>query len=305
MKNWSFDLAEFKPEIGFEFQFLAGKDEKKYLHLCRITEVIAHKKLAYSWRYDGYEGNSYVTFELSAEGNKTRLRLTHEGIETFPKVIADFARENFVEGWTYTVEKALRGFLEANVSEESKTPVRKLIMWNLITIDGFFDSTKDWELVWHEYAWGEELEQLSLTQSQSVGTLIFGRVTYEGMARYWSVEKGAIADFMNNTPKIVCSRTLDKAEWNNTRVVKSDVIGEIVKLKQQPGKDIFVFGSADLSSTLIENELIDEFRLCIVPVVLGEGKPLFKPGHKILRMRLLDAKTLRTGGIVLRYDIMK
>ncbi|MBC7829978.1 MAG: SRPBCC domain-containing protein, partial [Chitinophagaceae bacterium] len=84
MKQWYFDIDEFKPEVGFEFQFEGGSEESAYLHLCKITEVIVGKKLTYSWRYDGYEGNSFVTWELFAEGDKTRLKLTHEGLETFP-----------------------------------------------------------------------------------------------------------------------------------------------------------------------------------------------------------------------------
>ena len=87
MKQWYFDLAEFKPEVGFEFQFYGqGKDGEQYLHLCKITEVIAGKKLTHSWRYDGYEGNSFVTFELFDENGKTRLKLTHAGLETFPAI---------------------------------------------------------------------------------------------------------------------------------------------------------------------------------------------------------------------------
>ncbi len=112
MKQWYFDIAEFKPEVGFEFQFEGGKDDKCYLHLCKITEVIPRKKLQYSWRYDGYEGNSFVTFELFAEGNKTRLKLTHEGLETFPISNPDFAKENFVEGWTYLIGTSLKEFAE-------------------------------------------------------------------------------------------------------------------------------------------------------------------------------------------------
>ncbi len=84
----------------------------RYLHLCKITEVIPRKKLQYSWRYDGYEGNSFVTFELFAEGNKTRLKLTHEGLETFPISNPDFAKENFVEGWTYLIGTSLKEFAE-------------------------------------------------------------------------------------------------------------------------------------------------------------------------------------------------
>lgn len=112
MKKWYFDLAEFKPEVGFEFQFYGGKDERQYLHLCRITEVIVGKKLTYSWRYDGYEGISFVTFELFNEGNQTRLILTHKGLESFPVSNPDFGKENFVEGWTYIINISLKDFLE-------------------------------------------------------------------------------------------------------------------------------------------------------------------------------------------------
>jgi uncharacterized protein YndB with AHSA1/START domain len=115
MKQWYFDLAEFKPEVGFEFQFLAGKDEKKYLHRCKISEVVPGKKLTYRWRYDGYEGNSFVTFELYKEGKNTRLKLTHAGIETFPKNNADFAKESFAEGWKYIIGTSLKEFTEISI----------------------------------------------------------------------------------------------------------------------------------------------------------------------------------------------
>lgn len=112
MKKWYFDLAEFKPEVGFEFRFLGGPDEKKYLHICKITEVVAGRKLTYSWRYDGYEGISYVTFELFAEGNGTKVKLTHAGLETFPTSNPDLAKENFVTGWTAIIGTSLREYLE-------------------------------------------------------------------------------------------------------------------------------------------------------------------------------------------------
>ena len=112
MKQWYFDIAEFKPEIGFEFQFSAGAEEKTYLHLCKITEVTVGKKLSYSWRYDGYQGNSVVTFELFAEGNKTKLRLTHTGLETFPQDNPAFAAQSFAEGWTQIIGSSLPAFIE-------------------------------------------------------------------------------------------------------------------------------------------------------------------------------------------------
>ncbi len=113
MKHWYFDLAEFKAEVGFEFQFTGGPSpERQYLHLCKITEVIPGKKLIHSWRYDGYEGNSFVTFELFAEGSKTRLKLTHAGLETFPKENPDLAKHNFVEGWTDIIGRSLKEYVE-------------------------------------------------------------------------------------------------------------------------------------------------------------------------------------------------
>ncbi|MFI5220120.1 MAG: SRPBCC domain-containing protein [Bacteroidia bacterium] len=120
MKQWYFDIAEFKPEAGFEFQFPGeGHQCQKYLHLCKITEVVMHKKLTYSWRYDGYEGNSFVTFELFEEGNQTRLKLTHAGLETFPANNPDFAKESFAEGWTHIIGTSLKDFVEkATVSSQ-------------------------------------------------------------------------------------------------------------------------------------------------------------------------------------------
>jgi uncharacterized protein YndB with AHSA1/START domain len=113
MKQWYFDLKEFKSEVGFEFQFTGGSEEKQYLHICKITEVIPGKKLSHSWQYDGYPGESFVTFELLDEGDKTRLKLTHAGLETFPPE-KDFARESFTAGWTYIIGKSLFEYLEKN-----------------------------------------------------------------------------------------------------------------------------------------------------------------------------------------------
>jgi uncharacterized protein YndB with AHSA1/START domain len=114
MKKWYFDLAEFKPEVGFEFQFEGGEKDKCYLHLCKVTEVIPNRKITYSWRYDGYSGNSFVTWELFDEGNKTRLKLTHSGLETFPADNPDFARHNFERGWTEIVSTSLKNYLGSN-----------------------------------------------------------------------------------------------------------------------------------------------------------------------------------------------
>lgn len=111
MSLWYFTLAEFKPEVGFEYTFDGGPPEKTYKHLCRVTAAEPNKKLAYTWRYEGYEGDSEVTFELFPEGDKTRLKLTHAGLETFPPV-DDFARKNFEMGWGSLIGELLPAFLE-------------------------------------------------------------------------------------------------------------------------------------------------------------------------------------------------
>lgn len=114
MKNWYFDLKEFKPEVGFMFQFTGGPSpEKQYTHLCEVTEVIPNKKLTYSWSYQGYPGKSFVTFELKAQGSRTILTLTHSGLETFPKENPDFARKNFEGGWNDIIHKLLKEYLES------------------------------------------------------------------------------------------------------------------------------------------------------------------------------------------------
>jgi len=111
MKNWYFDPDEFQPVVGFRFQFHGkGRKGESYLHLCEVTEVIPGKKLQYSWRYEGYEGLSYVTFELFEEGADTRLKLTHSGLESFP-VLPDFSRDSFLSGWTYLTGTALKDYL--------------------------------------------------------------------------------------------------------------------------------------------------------------------------------------------------
>jgi len=112
MQKWYFDLSDFKPEVGFEFQFVAD-EKKKWLHLCKVTEVIPGKKLTYSWRYGGYPGISFVTWELFPQGDKTKLKLTHVGLESFqPETYSQFKKENFEAGWTHIVGTSLNEYLE-------------------------------------------------------------------------------------------------------------------------------------------------------------------------------------------------
>jgi len=111
MRQWYFDLKEFKPDVGFEFEFIVEHEGMKYHHLCRVTEVIPQKRIAYTWRYKDEPGDSLVTFELFSEGENTRVKVTHTGIDTFPKTPA-YARKNFENGWTQLIGTELRQFVE-------------------------------------------------------------------------------------------------------------------------------------------------------------------------------------------------
>lgn len=181
--------------------------------------------------------------------------------------------------------------------------MRKLIAWDLMTLDGYFEGPAPWSLDFHTAVWGEELEAFSLEQCGAAGTLLFGRATYEGMAAHWTTAQGPIADFMNGVEKVVASRSLAAVEWNNARLLQGELPAAVAALKQQPGRDILVFGSAGLTADLLRHGLIDEFRICLAPVVLGAGQPLFKPSDRRIDMTLLEARPLKTGGIILRYAV--
>lgn len=118
MRQWYFELRDFKPVVGFEFEFIVEHKGMTYHHLCKVTEVIPQKKITYTWRYKGEPGDSLVTFELSPEGDKTRLTLTHSGLETFPATPA-YARKNFEAGWTAIIGTDLKQFVERTEKENS------------------------------------------------------------------------------------------------------------------------------------------------------------------------------------------
>jgi dihydrofolate reductase len=176
----------------------------------------------------------------------------------------------------------------------------KLVMWNLMTLDGFVEGPNR-DISWHFDVWGEELERLSIDQLKSAGGLLFGRITYELMAKHWPSATGEVADFMNALPKYVFSRTLTQSDWNNTQMFGADVPGTVARLKREGDKDIFLFGSADLAASLVAHGLIDEFRIAVNPIILGGGTPLFKPGERV-KLKLLDSKPLSSGIVILRYE---
>ncbi len=181
--------------------------------------------------------------------------------------------------------------------------MRKLILFSMMALDGFFAGPHG-EIDWHSV--DEEFNEFAIAQLDTAGGLIFGRITYQLMAGYWPTPE-ALADDqvvsarMNDIPKIVFSKTLEGVDWRNTRLVKGDAVEEARRLKEQPGKDLFIFGSADLAATFTRAGLIDEYRVIISPVVLGAGQPLFKDVDHRLNLQLLSARTFRNGNALLRY----
>lgn len=177
----------------------------------------------------------------------------------------------------------------------------KLIMWNLVTLDGFFEGSKNWELPWHPTFFSDEMEQFCIAQLRTADMLVFGRVTYEGMAAYWTKATGEIADFMNRLPKLAFSRSLTKADWKNTTLIQDNAAAELKKAKKAGKGNLFVFGSAKLSADLTEAGLFDEYRLCIMPVLQGCGRRLFEREAGIKKLSLVENRPLKNGCVIVRY----
>ncbi len=181
--------------------------------------------------------------------------------------------------------------------------MRKLIFQMMVSLDGYFEGPNR-EIDWHVVE--EEFNTYASDLLDSVDMLIFGRVTYQLMASYWSTpfairNDPVIASKMNALPKIVFSKTLTQADWNNAQLIREQPAQAISRLKQLPGKDMAIFGSSDLALTLIENDLIDEFRIFVAPVVLGAGKPLFKGINTTLELRLIKTISFKSGVVGLFY----
>ena len=183
--------------------------------------------------------------------------------------------------------------------------MRKLLFFMLISLDGFYEGPEH-SIDWHNV--DEEFNEFANGQLDSAGMLLFGRVTYEMMAAYWPNQAAirddpVIAAAMNRMPKIVFSRTLSSVAWQNTRLIKDNMVDEVVKLKTQPGKDLIILGSSDLAVDLIQYGLIDEFRIMVNPVALGNGKSLFKGLQGRLNLELFDTRVFKSGNVLLYYRL--
>jgi len=185
--------------------------------------------------------------------------------------------------------------------------LRKLFSFNLMTLDGFFEGPQQ-DISWHNV--DAEFNEFAVEQLGTIGVILFGRVTYQGMASFWPTpfaleNDPVVAGLMNSMPKAVISRTLDKAEWDNTRLITDHVAEEIARLKQQPGKDLAIFGSANLTASLMHMGLVDELRVMVNPIILGQGTPLFKGITEIVNVKLTDTRVFHNGNVLLYYQIAR
>jgi dihydrofolate reductase len=177
--------------------------------------------------------------------------------------------------------------------------MRKVIVSILVSLDGSFEGPNK-ELDWH--VWDDEMEKYMGDFLNTVDAILLGCVAYQLLANYWPSSNENLAPMLNNLPKIVFSRTLEKVEWNNSRLIRENIKEEILKLKQQPGKDLVLFGGANIASTLNELGLIDEYRIIVNPVVLGNGKPFFKDVKDKFSLKLSGAKSFSCGNVILNYQ---
>jgi dihydrofolate reductase len=173
-------------------------------------------------------------------------------------------------------------------------------MWNMLAADGSVGGNGRRELANCLRVWGEELLQVSLDQARTVDALLLGRASYELMAEHWCSATGEVADLMNATPKVVFSRTLQRAAWSNTRLVTADPGSEVARLKRQPGRDLLLLGRSALSSLLLQRGLVDEWRLAVTPM-LPVASDARDADARQRRIALLETRRLSSGCLVVRY----
>ncbi len=183
----------------------------------------------------------------------------------------------------------------------------QLTVFNLVTLDGYFAGPGG-DISWHNV--DPEFQELAEAASNSGNTLLFGRVTYELMARYWPTPEGikddpVVARGMNSAEKIVFSRTLDKVDWGETRLVKDDPVAEVRRLKEESGKDLTVLGSGSLVAQLAQARLIDEYQILLNPVVLGQGKTMFEGVKDRFSLKLMRTRTFGNGNVLLIYELVR
>jgi len=188
-----------------------------------------------------------------------------------------------------------------NPTDEGGLYVRKVVAWELVSLDGVMQSPEEWAFSYSN----DEMAEANASGMAASDAMLFGRVTYEEFAAFWPYQNSAdppFTDYLNSVPKFVVSTTLEEPlEWQNSTLIKGNVAEEIRELKRQPGKDITILGSGTLVRSLLQDDLLDELGLMVHPVVLGSGKRLFEEGGDQKSLELVDSKTFGTGVLYLTY----
>jgi dihydrofolate reductase len=183
--------------------------------------------------------------------------------------------------------------------------MRKLTVFNFVSLDGYYEGPKKGDISWHKF--DPEEAEYSTEMLSSGNILLFGRVTYDLMATYWPtpsvIENDPfIAKLMNESEKIVFSKSLKKAGWNNTEIIRKKIVKTVHEMKQQPGKDMTILGSGNIIKQFAEKGLIDEYQLMLVPVIIGKGSSMFKDIKIRLNLNLIKTITFKSGNILLFFE---
>ncbi len=184
--------------------------------------------------------------------------------------------------------------------------MRKLLVFNTGSLDGYF-TDKHGDMTWAKANNDDEFNQFTTENAQGGGTLLFGRVTYDLMASFWPTPQAAkmlpiVAEQMNNLPKVVFSRTMNEAAWNNTNVIKGDIVAHLRKMKNEPGGSLVIMGSGTIVSQLAETGLVDEYQIVLSPIALGGGRTMFDGIKESLPLKLTKSRTFKNGKVFLCYE---
>lgn len=187
--------------------------------------------------------------------------------------------------------------------------MRKLIVFNQVSVDGYFVD-KNGDMSWAKNTIpDEEFQAFVEANASGGGVLLFGRITYDLMAGYWPSPHAlqhnpVVAERMNNGPKVVFSRTMEKASWSNTKLVKGDIAAEVRKMKNEPGPGMAILGSGSIISQLTPHGLIDEYQIVIIPTVLGGGRTMFEGVKEKLALKRTKTRSFSNGNVFVCYEPM-
>ena len=320
MALWGMRPEGFAPVVGTRYK-LYGKPNRMWRGFieCEVLEVRAPELLRVSWVGSENADRTEVTHRLEARGSSTRLTSGAYGLHrrrrlrvrqpaNAPRHQAD-ARQDLParpsrDRRDWHVAPGQHFEAQVLISRKARN-MRKLLVFNQTSLDSFIADTSG-DMSW-AHKQDAEWNDWVAGNASGGGELLFGRVTYQQMASFWPTPMAlermpVVAERMNSAPKVVFSRTLAKAEWNNTRLIKSDIVAAVRKLKSEPGQGMVLMGSASIVSQLAQEGLIDSYQLVINPLILGSGKSMFEGLKKPVQLKHTSTRTFKNGNVVVSYE---